>query len=63
MLDVLHRAARSLLRGADRCAEAEPVEPPQEAALSQDQRLLFDAIKREFPFMSDECILQVMSEL
>lgn len=63
MRSVLHRAARSLLRGPDRSAEAEQVEPSQAQALTQDQQLLFNAIKREFPFMSDDCIMQVMSEL
>jgi hypothetical protein len=61
MRGVLHRLARRPSGRADRRADPEPTQEAQ--ALTQDQQLVFDAIKREFPFMSDECILLVMSEL
>ncbi|QNR52028.1 hypothetical protein phiRKBJ001_86 [Streptomyces phage phiRKBJ001] len=61
MLDVLHRAAGRVRVRLPGRAQAEPTQEPAEVDV--DSQMLYEAIKREFPFMSDDCIWQVISEM
>ncbi|QAX93032.1 hypothetical protein SEA_ROONEY_86 [Streptomyces phage Rooney] len=61
MRDVLHRLAGRLPR---RAAERVQAEPPRQASPSLSQREQIAAlIKRDYPFMSDDCIQQVLNDM
>jgi hypothetical protein len=59
MRDVLHRLARRLPGRADRSAD-----PVQAASPSVERKEQIAAlIRRDYPFMSDDCIQQVLNDM
>jgi hypothetical protein len=61
MAGVLHRLADRVRLRPDRGAAAEPVRPATPSVERRDQ--IAALIRRDYPFMSEDCIRQVLNDM